>query len=316
MLSAAVLIGLILSLTELQVQVQMMNLQEARRSEAKLLAYSVENRIARVSEVLEATSRQPEVRSTESAALISETFMGVPPDRDVSKRAVARAVLDANEDLASIFFLMPNGDIYLGEPYTDQAQLPRLNYADRDWYTGVTTTGDTYVSEVFISAAIHRPAIAIAVPTEGEDGSVVGYWVGIMNPATLQEDFLDLGYGLGPRITIVDHNAIALADSGTQRVDELKSFGDLASVHNALEGQTGFRIETINGTKTFVVYHPLRAQPHSWAAILMAPYDDVFSSIDSGRTTSYVLAVAVGMVFALTGFLVSRSGGPAKPGAH
>ena len=41
---------------------------------------------------------------------------------------------------------MPNGNIYMGEPYSHQKQLPRLNYVDRDWYKGVTALNNTYIS--------------------------------------------------------------------------------------------------------------------------------------------------------------------------
>lgn len=89
--------------------------------------------------------------------------MGIPQDLDLQKRSIARSTLQQDKDIANIFFLTPKGDIYIGEPYSDQQQLPRLNYADRDWYMGVTKTNDTYVSAVFLPAAIHVPAIAIAI---------------------------------------------------------------------------------------------------------------------------------------------------------
>jgi hypothetical protein len=85
--------------------------------------------------------------------------MGIPQDLDLQKRNIAQYILEQDKDIATIFFLTPKGDIYIGEPYSDQQQLPRLNYADRDWYKGVTRTNDTYVSAVFLSAAIHVPAI-------------------------------------------------------------------------------------------------------------------------------------------------------------
>ncbi len=59
---------------------------------------------------------------------------------------------------------MPNDDVYIGEPFRDQKQLPRLNFADRDWYNGVTSTNNTYTSSIFVSASIHAAATAIAVP--------------------------------------------------------------------------------------------------------------------------------------------------------
>ena len=107
--------------------------------------------------------------------MITEKFMGIPQNLDSQKRDIARDILEKNKDIASIFFVIPKGDTYIGEPYPDQQQLPRLNYADRDWYKGVTRTNDTYTSAVFLSAATRVPSIAIAVPVYGnsmESGSV------------------------------------------------------------------------------------------------------------------------------------------------
>jgi hypothetical protein len=81
--------------------------------------------------------------------------MGIPQNLDLQKRDIARDILEKNKDIASIFFVIPKGDTYIGEPYPDQQQLPRLNYADRDWYKGVTRTNDTYTSAVFLSCSCY-----------------------------------------------------------------------------------------------------------------------------------------------------------------
>jgi hypothetical protein len=154
-------------------------------------------------------------------------------------------------------------DIYIGEPFSDQKQLPKLNYADRDWYKGVTKLNDTYVSAVFLSAAIHAPAIAIAVPVygnntwndAGDDGyslsPILGYWVGIVDLNRIEEDLSALGFRSGnSRILIVDHNGTQVLDtidrnvpsssqrssesSSSSKNQELKSFSYLESVKGAL----------------------------------------------------------------------------------
>jgi hypothetical protein len=76
---------------------------------------------------------------------------------------IADSLLDLPR-LGSFYFTLPNGDVCLEEPYLRQKQPPRLNFADRDWYKGVSTTNDTYISSVFTSASIHAPAIAIVAP--------------------------------------------------------------------------------------------------------------------------------------------------------
>ena len=108
--------------------------------------------------------------------------MGIPKESDIEKRKIADSLLDL-PGLGSVYFTLPNGDGYLGEPYLRQKQLPRLNFADRDWYKGVSTTNDSYISSVFTSASIHAPAIAIAAPVHRDESNktVIGYWIGIVN---------------------------------------------------------------------------------------------------------------------------------------
>jgi hypothetical protein len=224
----------------------------------KLLSNIIETRINKSSSLLELTSKLPEVTNVSYANMITEKFMGIPQNLDLQKRDIARDILEKNKDIASIFFVIPKGDTYIGEPYPDQQQLPRLNYADRDWYKGVTRTNDTYTSAVFLSAAIHVPAIAMAVPVYGNKDnqtlppSIVGYWVGIINPVKINEDIS--GFNLlnsNNKILLIDHNGTHVFESlawpkinvtsssssshSDSQNQSLKSFSYLQSVRNALK---------------------------------------------------------------------------------
>lgn len=258
----------------------------------KLLSNIIETRINKSYSLLELTSKLPEVTNVSYANMITEKFMGIPQNLDLQKRDIARDILEKNEDIASIFFVIPKGDTYIGEPYPDQQQLPRLNYADRDWYKGVTRTNDTYTSAVFLSAAIHVPAIAIAVPVYGNKvnqtspPSIVGYWVGIINPVKINEDIS--GFNLlnsNNKILLIDHNGthvfeslawpkINVTSSSSSSLSDgqnqsLKSFSYLQSVRNALKGQSGSTVELIDGVKTTIYYYPVQIYPHTWALLLL-----------------------------------------------
>ena len=180
-------------------------------------------------------------------------------------------------------------DIYIGEPYSDQEQLPRLNYVDRDWYKGVTKTNDTYVSATFLSAAIHVPAIAVAVPVYGNTTGnnvnanqtallVVGYWVGIINPAGIKDDLsrLDL-LGQSNKILLIDHNETQVADlsSADNQNQSLKSYSQLQSVKNALNGKSGSALEMIDNVMTSVYYYPVYIHPHIGPYFCYNPLNDL-----------------------------------------
>lgn len=257
----------------------------------KLLSSVIETRFNKSTAILEITSKLPEVTNISYANAITEKFMGIPQDLDLQKRNVAADVLTLDKDIATIFFLTPNGDIYMGEPYSNQIQLPRLNYADRDWYKGVTRTNDTYTSAVFLSAAIRVPSIAIAVPVYGnsmESGSVnvnvnvnqtsstiVGYWVGIINLTKIKGDLSGLNLlSHDNEVILVDHNGTQVVNvSSPLSLDNqtLKSFSQLQSVKNALDGKSGVTVEMLNNTRKTVYHYPVQSQPHEWALLLLRP---------------------------------------------
>jgi hypothetical protein len=242
------------------------------------LAAGLEKKIDDAINVMKATGDEPEVRSMDSLSLISMAQMGIPQDADTGKREVAKRILSEHKDFASIFFLTLGGDLYMGEPFEQQKQLPRLNYSDRDWYQGVSSTDDAYTSSVFMSAAINEPAIAVAVPVSAPDGGnetagTVGYWVAIVNLDTIESGLRDMQND-DRRIIFVDHNGIEIADSArdpsTKRT-ELRSFADLQGVGAALAGKSGSLTETIDGKVMLVSYAPVNAHPHTWAAVVMTP---------------------------------------------
>ena len=228
----------------------------------KPLSSLIETRINTSSSLLELTSKLPEVTNVSYANAITEKFMGIPQNLDLQKRDIARHILEQDGDIVSIFFVTPKGDVYMGEPYSDQQQLPRLNFAERDWYKGVTRINDTYTSAVFFSAAIRVPAIALAVPVyENSMGSnvsinvnhnslpIVGYWVGIINPVRINEDLSSITNS-NNKVLLIDHNGTRVFETlGLPRTNvlsssllsdnqnqSLKSFSYLQSVQNALNG--------------------------------------------------------------------------------
>lgn len=157
------------------------------------------------------------------------------------------------------------------------------------------------MSTVFLSAAIHAPAIAIAVPVYGKHtendadndvsyslSPIAGYWVSIIDLSRIKEDLTTLGlYSGNSRILIVDHNGTQVLDtidrnvslssqpssepSSSYKNQELKSFSYLESVKDALNGGRGLITEMINGTTMTIHYYPLQITPHRWAALLIKP---------------------------------------------
>ena len=180
-----------------------------------LFANWISDKLPRAVDDLEISSRDETVKNVPFLMNVSRDINGIPFNLDLDKRNIAKDILQRNKDIASIFFVLPNGDIYMGEPYRDQEQLPRINFADREWYKGVVKNNQTYISSIFLSASIQAPAIAIAVPvyslnndlySQTDSRLLSGYWVGIINLRSLDDFFKNLSLHDQDQFILVDHN--------------------------------------------------------------------------------------------------------------
>ena len=121
-----------------------------------ILVKNLENRIHKAGAILEITSRLPEVRDVPYEQSLNQTLNslhGIPQYADIEKRQVGSNVLSSNNDLYEIFFVMPNGNMYLLEPYSIQQTLTLNNFAFRDYFQGAIKTNDTFLGNVHNTAA-------------------------------------------------------------------------------------------------------------------------------------------------------------------
>jgi hypothetical protein len=271
-----------------------MTITASQDNMVKLLADMIRDRLYDAVNLLEMTSKEPVVQNVSFANFITKQYMGIPSGMDLPKRKVAQDILARDNNFGGIYFVTPRADIYIGEPFTAQKQLPRLNYTDRDWYKGVTATNNTYISAVFMSASIHRPATAIAIPVYSlEDKTtttttsnntnnklISGYWVGIVDLRSIQQSIRNLNFTNNERILVVDYNGTAIVDysSPSSAVNnnnnnlsstKLKDFSYLNSVKAVTKGNAGSIFDTVNGTKVLAIYQPIQIGNRFWGVILI-----------------------------------------------
>ena len=252
----------------------------------KLLANNLENRLNKSAAILEITGELPQVKNASYASSISSELHGIPKNLDIAKRKVAHDIMASDKDLQVIFFLMPNGDMYMEEPYSRQQNLTGNNFAFRDYYNGAISTGDTYLGDVVISAASGLPQSYIAVPlyTSASDNNgnrsnsnnmtLLGIWSGGLNLPVFSETLQSLNLTNGERIVYVDQNGQKVADSNKQsfRTDQNESFASLQAFNNALQEQKpGSGMKMMNGTRMLVFYEPVQFHSTTWAVLFLNP---------------------------------------------
>jgi len=244
---------------------------EAAEEKVRFLADQLETRINKSGAILEITSKLPQVSSTPFASSISPELHGIPEDADMPKRKVAQDILESDKDFQVINFLMPNGDMYLVEPYWRQENLTANNFSFRDYYRGALDTRNTYLGNVIIAASTGRPQTNMAVPIFSENnGTLIGVLAGGLNLTNFSTSLQSLNLTNNERVVYVDQQGQKIADSDNPLNE---SFADLQSFRNAVNGESGTLIESINGTQMLVSYHPVKVFSTVWAVLAIQPYD-------------------------------------------
>ena len=248
-----------------------------------LFANLLDSKISRAVDDLEISSRDETLKEVQFLKNVSSNYNGIHSTLDLDKRNLAKDILQRNTDIASIFFVLPNGDIYLGEPYMDQEQLPRINFADREWYKGVVKNNQTYISSVFMSASINAPAIAVAVPVYSPTGnldsqvgssSLSGYWVGIINLKSLEDLFKSLSLINQDQFILIDHNGTEFLDNKKLKIgpayssshendSSLSSSGNLTK-QKMLETFDYFDLVKDTGIETGTTYDKFNVKDQVW----------------------------------------------------
>jgi hypothetical protein len=252
----------------------------------KLLGNNLENRLNKSAAILAIIGELPQVKNASYASSISSELHGIPIDLDIAKRKVAHDIMASDKDLQVIFFLMPNGDVYMEEPYSRQQNLTGNNFAFRDYYKGAVSTGNTFLGNVVISTSSGLPQSNIAVPlyssasdrnanrNNTNNMTLLGLWSGGLNLTEFSKTLQSLNIADGERIVYVDQNGQKIADSNKQlfRTNQNESFANLQSFNNALrEQKTGSVMEMINGTRMLVFYEPVQFHSTTWAVLLLKP---------------------------------------------
>lgn len=250
----------------------------------KLLAQDMANRLEKAAAILELTGKLPEVKNLTSVNMLDETIgqsKGIPQNADIPKREVAKNILEKYGEFQVVFFLMPNGDIYIEEPYSLQKNLSKTNFAFRDYYKGVITNNDTFLGNVIVSASSGQKQAVMAVPIYlGANGSLTGIWAGGLNMSEFNESLQLLNLTNNERIAYVDNLGQVVADSDVNKSKTPESFATLQSFKNAIKGQSGSIVDTVNNTKMLVTYQPVKAFHNTWAVLLMQPLQQQQNSLD------------------------------------
>jgi len=150
------------------------------------------------------------------------------------------------------------------------------NYAYRDWYKGVTSKWQPYVSEVYRTAAGSKPlVVAVAVPIRDERGNPAGILMATYSVAALATKFNSIGQGAWEGFVIIDQRGTVAASPTIDSQDTPVS-ADLSGIAGrAIRGSEGTANVRVNGESTFVGYAPIPRL--GWAALFQRPESEALA---------------------------------------
>ena len=243
-----------------------------------ILAKKLENHIQKAGAILEITSKLPQVRNLPHAQSLNQTLNtlhGIPEYSDIEKRQLGRNIISSDNDLYEIFLIMPNGNMYLVEPYSIQKTLSKNNYAFRDYFQEAIKENDTYLGNALNTAAasgIRTAQIAVPVYSLKDNSTIAGVWASSIDFNVLNKELQSLNLtslGDSTRVVYVDSKGQKIADSDINKSTIPESFSNLTGFKAAIDGKTGSTIEKVGNTKMLVSYQPINAFHNTWIVLSM-----------------------------------------------
>ncbi len=250
---------------------------DEQENELILLSLAIENQIQKATAILELTSKLPEMRALSYINQFSTAHNGIPARADIEKREIGQEILSKFPDeFVSFLYLMPNGTVYLLEPYARQQNLSSSDLSHRDYYKGMIKTNNTFLGNVITSLSSGRNQAQLIVPIfDNANDSIIGAVSSGLNFENYNKILQSINLGNQQRIVLVDSNGTKIADSDKSQPSSLlntthkdTSYRNLQSFKNAVKGEKGALIESVNGSNTEIQYKPIKAVQNNWVLLL------------------------------------------------
>jgi signal transduction histidine kinase len=265
---------------------------DGKINEVKLLASRTELRLNDAAGISGITGNIPLMSENIRPELIDPTLHGVPQDSEMEKREVARLTLEKYDQLRSVALLLPNGDVYLVEPYSAQKNLTRTNFSYRDYYQGAVNSGSQYIGDVIHTTTSNRNVVPIATPLKDDNGTLKAIWVTSVDLSVVDKALSKIG-SEETLYVLTDKDGATIAKSEDGGEFLLENYGNFTSFKNASLGGSGYAAEKVNGIMTFVAYTNVVVNTKTWAVLSFQSYDEVYAPIVTLRDQTLLTIVLI-----------------------
>jgi PAS domain S-box-containing protein len=201
-------------------------------------------------------------------------------------------------DFAFVSFFDPEGTMRV--VYPSQPTILNRNFAQRDWYKGVSGQWSPYVSEVYqTSAAPYQLVAAIVVPVKDDAGKPLGILMAPCAVDTMSRQLVDTKLENGWTISLVDQHGHL---SARHNIDPYAAPVDLSSyepVKRIQAGGSGYGLFARDGDTFAARYEPL--SQYGWGVLVEQPASALHRDVMLVERQLWFL----GFVFLIVGVAVS-----------
>ena len=124
---------------------------------------AVEERLSEVRGLLEYAARQDSFRQLSASHQLNPAINGIPEHSETNKRHMLQSLLAQMPALTIAFIALPDGEIYLAQPYAVQRSLHKHNLADRAYFQEASRTRQATVSNGLLTVD-GRLSVVIDLP--------------------------------------------------------------------------------------------------------------------------------------------------------
>lgn len=264
---------------------------------ADFLTQTFTDRLYKVSQI----AKNPLFEKFSFADQINPESFGIPEELELEKRKNLKSILYYNPNFSTLGLFLPNGDVYLAEPYSSQQNLKVRNFSFRDWYNGVTTSMKPYISESYKTQYTNETTLAMAAPIM-EQNNLVGIVHATLNLDEIKNTLHNMSLGNETKIFIIDHNGnIVLTSSQKSTFDSMD-----ISFNNLIKNFDGhdYLITQINGHDVLVLRSAVPAGQNQWHVFFLQSYDLAFDTTIATQKLSITILIVVFLLLVVTGITV------------
>ena len=247
-------------------------------SAAQLSAIAVRGELDGVSDLVQSYAERPS---------LLRSLSGDRPD-PADLRFQLEELRQARPGIAVAFFARPDGRLLDVSPETKSIVGKDFSY--RDWYKGVTSTGDTYVSEAFVGRTAGEPiVVAVATMVRGSGGRPLGILAAAYELQSLQGFVNRFSESQDVSLTLTDQRGTVLAQPGVAGTALVSRRGD-GLVAAALRGEAGVMT---NGGR-LAAYRPIEGL--GWTVSASVPERSALAGVDRLRASVFTATGLLALV--------------------